>query len=513
MLERVHNTDVLSCISSLRSDEVFTPPKIVNKLLNQLPDEIWKNEKIKFLDPVSKSGVFLREITKRLIIGLEHKIPNLEKRINHILKNQLYGISISELTSLISKRSLYFTKKANNNNSIVKFDNPDGNIKFFKLSHSWQKDTGKCKYCGVNKVYYQRDEGYETYAFSFIHNDKPENFFNMKFDVIIGNPPYQMNDGGGTGDSAKPIYNLFVEQAKKLNPTFLSMIIPSRWMKGGKGLEKFRENMIADTRLKYIYDFENAKECFKDINLDGGVCYFLWDKNYEGKTKYIFKPHEGKEIESKRYLKSDFTDNIIRDPRQISIIEKISNKKTNPFSNIVSTRKPYGISTDLFNDPKKYGYKEIPKKEFKNSYKIYGVFGNKGGAKRRVGFIDKNKASNCSSIKNYKLFHSYAYTTTATVPPEIIIGSPNEICTETFLRIGNFETKKKALNCLSYIKTKFFRGLLSFNRIQKNLSRTTFDLIPLEDFEKDWSDKELYKKYNLNSTEIDFIENKIKKMD
>ena len=513
MLNKVHNPDILTCISSLRSDEVFTPPKVVNNILDQLPNDIWKNEEIKFLDPVSKSGVFLREITKRLIIGLEKKIPNLEKRVNHILTNQVFGISISELTSLISRRSLYFSKTANHELSIVSFDNDEGNIKFFKFSHKWDKENGRCEYCGVNKNMYQREEGYETYAFSFIHRKDPNEFFKMNFDVIVGNPPYQMSDGGGTGDSAKPIYNLFVEQAKKLKPTYLSMIIPSRWMKGGKGLDKFREEMINDKRIKFLYDFENAKECFKDINLDGGVCYFLWSKNYEGKTNFIFKSNEGKEIKSSRYLKNSFSDNVIRDPRQISIIEKISKKKKNPFSAIVSTRKPYGISTDLFNDPQKYGYKKIPDKEFKNSYKIFGVFGNKGGAKRKIGFIDKSKVTYCESTKKYKLFHSYAYTTTATVPPEIIIGGPGEISTETFLRIGIFDTKKEALNCLSYIKTKFFRALLSFNRIQKNLSKSTFELIPLLDFNKSFSDLDLYKKFDLDEKEIDYIEKNIKKME
>ena len=284
-------------------------------------------------------------------------------------------------------------------------------------------------------------------------------------------------------------------------------------MKGGKGLDKFRADMINDKRIKFIYDFENAKECFRDINLDGGVCYFLWDNNHQGKTNFIFKPKDGEEISSHRYLKNSFSENVTRDPRQISIIEKVFKKKKNPFGSIVSTRKPYGISTDLFNTPQKYGYKKIPDKEFKNSYKIFGVYGNKGGAKRRIGFIDKSKVAHCKSINKYKLFHSYAYTTTATVPPEIIIGNPGEVSTETFLRIGIFDTKKEALNCLSYIKTKFFRALLSFNRIQKNLSRSTFDLIPLVNFDKILSDKDLYKKFNLDEKEVDYIEKNIKKME
>ncbi len=512
MLRRVHNPDILTTISSLRSDQVFTPPKVVNNILDQLPKDIWQNEKVKFLDPVSKSGVFLREITKRLITGLENTFPDLEKRVNHILLNQVFGISISELTSLMSRRSLYFSKEANHKLSIVTFENEQGNIKSFKLPHKWNGESGKCEFCGANKNIYEREEGYESYAFSFIHKKDPNEFFNMKFDVIIGNPPYQMSDGGGTGDSAKPIYNLFVEQAKKLQPTFLSMIIPSRWMKGGKGLDKFREDMINDRRIKFLYDFENAKECFKDINLDGGVCYFLWDKNYDGKCKTYYKPIQNEEIFSERFLKTEVTNNIIRDIRQLPIIEKARIKNQDQFSSIVSRRKPYGISTDLFNDPRKYGYKEIPSKPFKDSLKIYGVKGNKGGAKRMIGYINKNKVTDPKSIEKYKLFHSYAGSTTSTVPPEIIIGLPNEICTETYLKIGDFNTKKEALNCLSYIKTKFFRALLWYNRIQKNLSKTTFDLIPLQNFDKQYSDKELYKKYKLNNSEIEFIEKNIKEM-
>ena len=204
-----HNPDILNCVANLSSDEVFTPPKLANKILDKLPENIWEDENIKFLDPVSKTGIFLREITKRLEKGLEKKIPDQKKRINHILKNQVYGIGVSELTSLVSRRSVYLLKEANDELSVVKFSDEDGNIKFLNYSHTWDKLTNKCKYCGVNKNIYDREDGYESYAYSFIHNENPQDFFDMKFDFIIGNPPYQMSDGGRPGDSAKPIYNLF----------------------------------------------------------------------------------------------------------------------------------------------------------------------------------------------------------------------------------------------------------------------------------------------------------------
>ena len=507
-----YNPDVLDALANLSNDEVFTPPKLANQDLDLLPPEIFENSKTTFLDPGCKSGVFLREIAKRLIKGLEKEIPDLQKRLNHICTKQLFGIAITELTELLSTRSAYCTKKANGKYSIcTKFKDEKGNIKFNKVNHTWI--NGRCKYCGASEEVYNRDEILETHAYEFIHTNNPEEIFKMKFDVIIGNPPYQLNDGGGTGDSAKPIYHLFIEQAKKLNPRFLTMIIPSRWMKGGKGLDKFRNEMINDKRIKFIRDFEYANECFPGLHIDGGVCYFLWQKDYKGKVEYHYKPKEGIETSDLRYLKNDFSEKIIRNHKQISIIEKVFKKSERKFSTIVSSRKPYGISTDLFNAPDKYGYKEIPKEPFKDSYKIYGVKGNKGGAKRIIGYIDKKKIESNNNISKYKLFQSYAYTTTSTIPPKIILGKPEEICTETFLKIGPFNNEKETLNCLSYTKTKFYRALLFFNRIQKNLSQSTFNLIPLQDFSKPWTDETLYKKYNLTKEEINFIDSIIKPMD
>ena len=512
MIEINYNPDVLSCLANLSNDEVFTPPKLVNEILDMLPQELFQSKETTFLDPVTKSGVFLREIAKRLNDGLKDQIPDQQERIDHIFSKQLYGIAITELTSLLARRSTYCTKKANGKYSVCNgFETEEGNIKYDRLQHTWQ--NGKCTYCGASEEVYSRTDDLETYAYQFIHTDKPQNIFNMKFDVIIGNPPYQLNDGGGTGDSAKPIYQLFIQQAKKLNPNYISMIIPSRWMKGGKGLNSFRDEMMNDKNIKTIFDFENAKECFPGINLDGGACYFVWDKAYNGETEFYYKPKEGEVNYSKRFLKSDFSTTVIRDSRQLSILEKVAKLKSDSFSKIVSSRKPYGIATDLFNSPKKYGYNSIPTKPFENSLKIYGVKGNKGGAKRIVGYIDKKHAYNLSDLNKYKLYQSYAYTTTSTVPPTIIIGGPNEICTETFLRIGPFNSIKEANNCLSYTKTKFYRALLFFNRIQKNLSQSTFELIPLVDFSISYTDEDLYKLYELSDDEINFIDTTIQPME
>ena len=510
MILNRHNPDVLMCLANLSNDEVFTPPKLANQMLDTLPEELWSNPDAKFLDPFCKSGVFLREITKRLIKGLEHFEPDLQKRVNHIMEHQVYGIGITELTALMTRRSLYCTKSANGKHSVTNvFDMPEGNVAYDRIEHTFQ--NGKCTYCGASQDVYDRGDELETHAYQFIHNNNP--FENMQFDVIIGNPPYQLSDGGGTGDSATPIYHLFVQQAIKLAPKFLTMIVPSRWMKGGKGLSGFRESMINDRRISFIYDYEDAKECFDGLNIDGGVCYFLWDSNNNDKANFYYKPIQSDVIFSKRFLKNNFSDTVIRDYRQISIIEKVNEITIEKFSLIVSSRKPYGIATDLFNNPLKYGYNKIPSKPFDNSFKIFGVKGNKGGAKRITGYVDRSIIQFNSSIEKYKLFQSYAYSTSSTIPPEIIMGLPNEVCTETFLVIGPFLDKIEAENCLSYTKTKFYRALLYFNRIQKNLSQSTFNFIPLQDFSEPWTDEKLYKKYNLTQEEIDFIESMIRPMD
>ena len=538
--EYIENFDILETITNVGNDEVFTPRKTCEMILDSLPEEVWHNPNYKWLNPATKNGIFEREIALRLDEGLKDIIPDIEKRRKHILQNMIFSIGQTRFTSNVARRTVYYCSQANrkcdglkaNDGHFVNgyaigngtwFNDEEGNIKTPNIAHTFK--NGKCIFCGISENSKYNDKNQlETYAYEFIHFNNEnilkhlqDRFFggnrNMKFDVIIGNPPYQLSDGGGTGDSSKPIYNKFIEQAKSLKPKYLSMIIPSRWMKGGKGLDDFRNKMINDKKIEYLHDFEIAKTCFPINTIDGGVCYFLWGLNHEGLCKYVYESKDGFKDTSIRYLNNGITNNVIRDSRQISIVKKAKCNKEQSFSNIVSTRKPFGISTDLFNSPENYEKFNLQNEYYQNSYKIYGVKGNKGGAKRVVGYVNSSAPTeNIDSIKKYKLFFSYAYSTDSTIPPEIIIGRPNEIATETFLMIGPFDNELRAKNCLSYIKTKFFRSLLYFNRIQKNCSKETFNLIPLVSFLEEWNDKKLYEKFKLTKYEIQYIENNVKEM-
>ena len=507
-----YNPDVLNCLANLSNDEVKTPPAVAVRMLDLLPPELFTSPTTTFLDPFTKSGVFLREIVKRLDRGLEKLIPDRRERIDHILQKQAFGIATTELSAHLSRRTLYCSKDASSQYSVSRFATPDGNLRYRPLRHTWST-AGKCIYCGASQGVYDRGDQAEQYAYEFIHTDNPKKLFNMKFDVIIGNPPYQLADGsGGASDSAIPIYNKFVEQTKKLNPSFLLMIIPSKWMVGGRGLQSFRNEMLADNHIKKIFDFEDASECFPGIHIDGGICYFLWEKSYNGDVEYTFKSNDGHVSTAIGKLQNKFFDFVIRDQRIVPIINKTANGHS--FSEIVSNTRPFGIRNFLFNNPERYPESNLQETPFKDAIRVFGVKGIKGGARRKIGYIKRKTVTNNEDcIDKFKLFFTTSYSTNAIHPPEIIIGSREDVCTETFLLVGPFDTESEQLNCKSYMETKFFKVLLYFGKGTMHVTKSVFGLIPLVDFSHPWTDEMLYKKYGLDPKEIEFIEGMIRPME
>ena len=497
-----YNPDVLSCLANLSNDEVFTPPEIANRMLDLLPKEIWSDSKVKFLDPFCKSGVFLREITKRLLDGLSEEIPDMQERLDHILHYQVYGMAITELTSLVSRRSLYCSKEASSEYSISRFDEAAGNIAFHEIQHTWNESPGKCIYCGASRDVYERGEDKESHAYQFIHTDNPKELFNnMKFDVIIGNPPYQLNDGGGRDSAAIPLYDKFVQKAKQLAPHFLIMIIPARWYTGGRGLDDFRDNMISDTRLKVIHDYPETDDCFPGLNIRGGVCYFLWDSLYHGDCT-IINHIKGKMIEMKRPLKEANIPLLIRYNQSISIMKKVLKFKEVSLGKYVSTSKPFGMRSN-FSD-----FTSIQTEM--HSVKLYR-FGENGYVAKKI--IVKNE----KLIDRYKVLVSKASPGGDEYPHSIvsqpIVSEPNSVCTETYLVIKDVDSRIEAENLVSYIKTRFFRFMMSLVKNTQNISKASYTFVPLQDFSHPWTDEILYRKYKLSSDEIAFIESMIRPME
>lgn len=507
---RNRNPDVLTCIANLSNDEVFTPPELANQMLDMLAESwakdhkgesIWENKDVNFLDPCTKSGVFLREITARLTQGLEKKIPYLDKRVDHILSKQVYGIGITKLTSLLARRSVYCSKIADGEHSIAKsLKSKDGNIWYENLSHTW--DGERCIYCGASKSVYNRENKQEAHAYAFIHTEsiteKIEEIFgdNMQFDVIIGNPPYQLNDGGGMGTSATPIYQNFILQAKMLDPKYLIMITPSRWFSGGKGLDEFREEMLNDKRLKKIVDYFDSNECFPGVDISGGVSYFLWDKDNQGDCEVV-SIREGVKSIMTRPLLEKLSDSFIRFNEAVSIIRKTFGDS---LEDIISPRRPFAIRAEV-------PIKDKPSTDF---IKFYSYPKN--------GFIKKDEiVRNHSWANKYKVYISKAYGERGSFPYLVLskpfLGEKHSVCSETYLVIGPFDKKEQAENAISYISTKFVRFLVLLKKNTQNAPKGVYSFVPIQNFDEEWTDEKLYKKYNLSQDEISFIESMVRPME
>ena len=338
-------------------------------------------------------------------------------------------------------------------------------------------------------------------------NDKDH----MTFNAIVGNPPYQVMDGGGAGYSALPVYQDFVNISRVINPQFMSLIIPARWYAGGKGLDNFRDTMLQDRRINLLFDFTESKDCFPSADIAGGICYFLWNRKYKGKC--IVTSVSNNERNSNLRDLGEFS-TFIRQSEAISIVHKIIDETIITLDNIVYSRKPFGLDNNFVGKQKPYDH-------------CITVYGSQG-----ISYADKDVVSqNTELIDNWKVIASKASAQGGRadkdgkrkVIPKIEVLTPNVVCTESYLLLSSFSNEDSANNLCKYVKSKFFRFLLSLKVITQNISKDCFRFVPLQDFTSnsdiDWSrsigeiDAQLYEKYGLERDEIDFIERMIKPME
>jgi site-specific DNA-methyltransferase (adenine-specific) len=517
-----HNPDVLTCIANLSSDEVFTPPDFANQMLDSLERawadandgmNIWSDKTVSFLDPFTKSGVFLREIVKRLTIGLADEIPDLAQRVDHILTSQVFGIGITSLTGLLARRTLYCSKQANGAHSVAKsFTSAEGNIWFERTDHAWT--AGRCTFCGANESEYKRGNDLETHAYALIHtNDVKARIAelfgdNMQFDVIIGNPPYQLNDGGGEGASAVPLYHRFVEQAKALDPKQLIMVIPARWYSGGKGLDEFRRSMLEDGHLAEIHDFPETDMVFPGVNIRGGVCYFLRSSDHSGPATITNYRKTGEPLTAKRPVLEPGLSTFVRYNQAISILAKIRSHGEQTLETRVQSRNPYGIPSN-FSD---FSALKTPKSP------ILLYRSRRGSSTDRKVYIGVDQIqSNLAFKDRIKVLVSKA-SPGGDEYPHAVLGRPfvapsNSVSTETYLIVDFPKSSAEGENLVSYMSTRFFRFLVSLIKNTQNISKGSFAFVPIQDLSKAWTDKSLYAKYGITADEVAFIETMVRPMD
>jgi len=511
---RGRNPDVLTCIANLSSDEVFTPPDFANRMLDTLAEawaadhsgaDLWVDRSVRFLDPCTKSGVFLREITSRLTNGLATEIPDLQGRVNHILTKQVFGIGITYLTSLLARRSVYCSKHAQGKHSIAQgFALDAGNVWFERTEHQWA--NGKCMYCGTSQKILDRGEGFETHAYAFIHSDniktRVAELFggDVQFDVIIGNPPYQL-ETEGYGNQARPIYHQFVVQAKQLDPHYLVMVTPSRWFSGGMGLNDFRGSMLSDKRMRRIVDYPKLYEGFPGVKIRGGISYFLWDRAHNGpcevQTIWDGNP-TGPAVA--RYL--DAYDILVRRNEAVPILEKVRAKSEPTLDARVSSQRPFGLATNFKGKPTNAGMRS-PVKLFAN---------------QRIAWAERGDVpTNSGWIDEWKVLMTRIQGTSAAVETKFlskpIVAGPGTACTETYLVAGHFKSEMEAINYATYLRTRFVRFLVSLRKPTQDALRPVYAFVPDLPLDKEWTDAKLYKRYGLTEAEIAFIESQVAEHD
>ncbi len=526
---RGRNPDVLTCIANLSNDEVFTPPEFANRMLDTLAEawaadnggaSIWADPNVTFLDPCTKSGVFLREITSRLTKGLEYTIPDLQTRVDHILTRQVFGIGITRLTAMLARRSLYCSKHANGEYSITRgFDTEDGHVWFERIQHTWS--SGKCVHCGASQSTLDRGDDRETHAYAFLHTNNikariAELFGgDMQFDVIIGNPPYQLDDGG-FGASAIPIYNRFVEQAQALEPRYLTMVIPARWLFGGRGLDDFRKKMLTDDRIRQLFDYPDSRQVFPSVDVAGGICYFLWDRDNPGTCRIIEMNHDLSHSESSRPLLENGAEVFVRSHVALSVLKKVVSVETSQMQSLmlpeakrfdqqVSSQKPFGLRTY---------FRGASSPSTENDLLVLQSGGRAWTSRAEITtgqeLIDRWKVFTSKSSSEHagqfdKNGQRRVLSKSGVIPPGSVV-------TETYVLLGTYDNEIEARNCFSYAATKFFRFLVATRSSAQDLAKSAYSFVPMQDFSRSWSDGDLYVKYGLSEEEIAHIEKLIRPM-
>ncbi len=499
--------DVLEVISDLSSDEVFTPPRVANAMLDLLPAEVWTDPTLRWLDPGCKTGVFLREITKRLMVGLADELPDPEERLDHILREQVFGIAITRLTAWISRRTLYCSKDATADHIPVQLSKPDGHIWSQRVEHTYTS-KGRCSECGASREQMEQ-EGKDNHAYGFIHAKGYEAIaeeFDMRFDVIATNPPFQMTGGGG-GTNDTPLYNLFVQQAKALSPRYITMVIPSRWMAGGRGLNDFRAEMLNDVRVRVLVDYENAHDVFPAVGINGGVSYFLWDRDNPGLCRSSFH-RNGEQIGPTNRALDEY-DIFVRDPRALDILRKVRAASEASFSGLVSGDTPFGLATNF------KGFRRGAKPG-EDDLRIYA----NAGTKRIQGAMPRGVVrKNTQLIDVWKVFIPKAGSgrereksgiDMVLGPP--IIAKPGSVCTQTYLTIGPLPSREAAESVESYLRTRFLRFLVSLRKISQDAMKSVYTWVPEQTWDREWTDAELYDRYGITAEEQAYIESRIREM-
>jgi site-specific DNA-methyltransferase (adenine-specific) len=493
--------DILEVISNLSSDEVFTPPKVANAVLDLLPPEVWTDPTLRWLDPGCKTGIFPREITKRLMIGLADAIPDEGKRLHHILTEMVFAIAITDLTGMMSRRTLYCSKDASSDFSAVRFSTKSGNIWHERVEHNFD-DKGRCSECGGTKKQLETT-GHDNYAYGLIHGDgraKIEKELSMKFDVIVGNPPYQMD--AESGNRTIPIYNEFVSEAKRLNPRYISMIIPSRWMASGLGLSEFRSETLKDKRIRHLVDYPNANEVFPGVEIKGGVCYFLWNRDQPGQCEVTLVRGDDRQGPMSRDL--DQFDVLVRDGKALEILAKVLAKGEKSITEILAVDKEFGMTSNW------EGFRKAKKE---GDIALY--YNEKG--KRLTGWMARKSVPKSDHlIDKWKVLIPQAGSDGGQKLPDVVLGSPlivgsPSICTQTYLFIY-VDNRGEAESAESYVRTRFFRFLISLRKISQHATRSTYTWVPQQKWDHTWTDAELYKKYGITTDEQAYIEAMIKEM-